>query len=982
VFVPNVVSSTVLCLVITSTVLRAQVPTGAIAGHVADTAGAPVAASLRVLQSPAHAAYADAKGNYTITNVPAGAYRVEVRFPGYLTDTFDVAVIAKQTTQHDVVMQPKEQQLAKTGFTTAGFAETDAGALETEKAADNIVSVISADDIGALPNYNAADAAARLPAVAAQRSEGEGSFLEIRGTPPDFQHVTIDGADVPGTLAFGARAVKLDDIPASLLGSVEVSKTLTADQDANAIGGSVNLLSKIPEGAPHGYVSGTFGYEQQESDKDGQGSFTYGGRVGAHQQLGFLLSGAYDRIDRTIQDVEPTFTAVAQTPLGGPNSFYAVPFSAYYAHYYPSEFSQREYELDRQRYGLSGDLDYRFSPTASVSLTGMWSAFFDQANRWETNLTGTGNANGGDTVLANGASVTNGTVSSNATSGGPVEHTWGLVAQAKNQLGPAHMTYTLDYAGSESTIHNQQQDDYSWNQPSFAYAYNQSPLTPTYTLPTGVAAAIANPGNYALSRIETTNEANAGQDVGGKIDASIPYSIGKLPATLSLGVKYRDEHKGYWNLQPEYNTVAAPGMSSFLSNYTVSGYYSQICQYCYTLAPFGSTPAAQQYFQAHPANFTGVPGQLLMDNLSDFAGTEQVAAAYAMHTMDIGPLHINAGLRVENTTIGYVAHAMTSPTDTTADDLRRAAHSYFDLFPSLLLRYAIEENTTVRASVTRGIARPDYDLLAPFVNAVGAERDLAQSPITEGNPYLKPEYAWNFDLMAQHFFPSAGVLSAGFFYKDLHDFIFPRLSPYTGTNPAFADSAGHQYYVSQYQNGPNAELWGVEVDGTEHFTFLPGIFSGLGVDLNWTHTESRARIPLDTLLYYVTPIGDTIRPYNQPYRHAALDRTIPTLLNLALLYDRSTISLRVAEQYSAAAISSYGLDGSSNPTSSDSYFYPHWQLDAQLTWRVFGRTALTVAAQNITNEYFGYFTGTLGNRSDSQRETYGSVWLVGIRQGF
>jgi TonB-dependent receptor len=979
--VPNVVSSTVLCLFVTSAVLRAQASTGGIAGHVADTAGAPLAASLRLLQSRAHAAYADAKGNYTMTNVPAGAYRIEVRFPGYLTDTFDVAVVAKQTTQHDVVMRAEEQRVTKSRFTATGFAETDAAALETEKSADNIVSVISGDDIGSLPNYNAADAAARLPAVSAERAEGEGRYVEIRGTAPGLQHVTIDGADIPGTLADGARAVALDNIPAALLGSIEVSKTLTADQDADAIGGSVNLVSRIPDGAPHGYVAGNFGFEQQESDKDGQGSFAYGGRVGTQQKLGFLLSGSYDRIDRTIQDVQPSFTAVAQTPLGGPNSFYAVPFSAYYAHYYPNEYSERETEMYRQRYGLSGDLDYRFSPTASISFTGLWGALFDQASRWETNLSGRGTSNGGDTLLALGSSVTNGTVNANASNGGPIEHTWGFVTQAKNQIGPARMTYTLDYAGSEATVHNQMQDDYTWNQPSFSYAYNDDPLTPTYDFTTNTRAAIASPSSYTLSRIQITNQGNSGQDLGGKIDASIPYAIGSLPATITLGAKYRDDHKGFYDNQPQYNTVAAPGMSQFLSGYTVPAYYSQICQYCYTLAPLTSVAAAEQYLQAHPSNFAKVPGQLLMDNLSDFAGTEQIAAAYAMQTLDIGRLHVNAGLRVEDTRSEYIAHAMSSPDDTSASTLERATHSYFDVFPSLQLRFGFDENTILRAAVTRGIARPDYDQLAPFVNAVGAERDLAQSPITEGNPDLNPEYAWNFDLMAQHFFPSASVLSAGFFYKDLHDFIFPRLAPYTGTDPAFADSAGHQYYVSQAQNGPNAELWGVEVDLTQHLTFLPGWLGGLGVDVNWTHTESRARIPMDTLLYYVTPIGDTIRPYNQAYRHAALAGTIPTLLNMALLYDRSTISLRVAGQYSAANLNAYGLDGSSNPMSSDTYFYPHWQLDAQLMWRVFGRTALTIGAQNITNEPFGSFTGTIGNRTNNGRETYGSVWLIGLRQG-
>ena len=78
--------------------------------------------------------------------------------------------------------------------------ETTAGALQEQKHADNILTVMSGDEIRALPNANAAEALARLPGVTAERDEGEGKYVEIRGTPPDFQHVTINGADVPGTL--------------------------------------------------------------------------------------------------------------------------------------------------------------------------------------------------------------------------------------------------------------------------------------------------------------------------------------------------------------------------------------------------------------------------------------------------------------------------------------------------------------------------------------------------------------------------------------------------------------------------------------------------------------------------------------------------------------------------------------------------------------------------------------------------------------
>jgi TonB-dependent receptor len=942
-----------LVIFLTATGLQAQTPTGRIAGHVADTTGAALAASLRVLGPGAHGAYAEASGEFLIPDVPAGAASVEVRFPGFKTDTFNVTVTAGQTVRHAVVLHPSSATLQEVRVTAAGVSESKAYALQEQKNAANVVSVISGDEIRALPLYNAAEAAERIPGVAAEEDEGEGKYVQIRGTPPDFQHVTIDGADVPGTLATDVRAVKLDDVPADLLGSIEVSKTLSADQDASAIGGSVNLVTKVPEGAPHGYVSATYGYEEQENNNNGQFSFTYGGRVGENRKLGFLLNGSYDRIDRTLDDVEPSFTAVD-------NNNQEVPFGSGYTHVFPSEWSQREYNYYRTRYGLGGDLDYRFSPTSSLSLKGLWSAFFDQANRWETNF------EGGDETITNGvASIDGGKIKNTVSNRGPVEHTWGFVADQKQQLGPVHLDISANYAGSEATTNDHLEDTYQFNEPKFNYGINGNNQNPAYVISSALRSEIANPANYSLNELDTDNEQNSGQSVGAKIDALIAYSIGNLPASFKFGVKYRNEHKGYLDFEPQFNVVSNAPMSQFLGAYTNPTFYQHLCAGCFTNAPYASIPAVQAYYHAHgqdQAFFQGISGQTEADNLNSFAGTEQVAAVYGMHDLDVGQLHINVGLRLEHTTVGYVGHITTSPDDTLGAATEHGSHSYLDFFPSIQLRYALDENTNVRLAFTRGIARPDYVQLAPSLNAVGAEVGIQSSAITLGNPELKPEHAWNYDVLAEHYFPSVGVLSGGFFYKDIDNFIYQQTVLYSGPLTQYAG-----FYASQPENGPRAELWGVEADYTQHFTFLPGALKGVGVDVNWTHVESRAVVP--DLSY-------------GGYRHQMLDRTIPNMFTTALLYDYSLISLRVAGKYTGATINSYGSDGSSNPESSDSWFYPHWQVDGQLVVRVLSSTALTLAGQNINNQYFGFFTGTPGNRTNNQRETYGSVWSVGVRQGF
>ena len=115
-------------------------------------------------------------------------------------------------------------------------------AIAAQEKADNIISVISSDDIGGLPDKNAAEALARLPGVSVQRDQGEGRYITVRGLGPDLNAVTINGALVPSPEA-GRRAVALDILPAGLIRTLEVSKTLLPEMDANSLGATVEVKS-------------------------------------------------------------------------------------------------------------------------------------------------------------------------------------------------------------------------------------------------------------------------------------------------------------------------------------------------------------------------------------------------------------------------------------------------------------------------------------------------------------------------------------------------------------------------------------------------------------------------------------------------------------------------------------------------------------------------------------------------------------------
>jgi len=115
-------------------------------------------------------------------------------------------------------------------------------AINREMNADNIVQVLPAEVITSLPNTNIADAVGRLPSVSLERDEGEGKYVQVRGTEPRLTNLTLDGVHVPSPES--VRQVKLDAIPADLVDSVDINKTLSPSQEGDPIGGSVNLVTK------------------------------------------------------------------------------------------------------------------------------------------------------------------------------------------------------------------------------------------------------------------------------------------------------------------------------------------------------------------------------------------------------------------------------------------------------------------------------------------------------------------------------------------------------------------------------------------------------------------------------------------------------------------------------------------------------------------------------------------------------------------
>src|SRR5260221_12639716 len=199
----------------------------------------------------------DTQGEFTITGMDAGTYTVLVSFVGL--DDYSGSIEVKADTVVRVDAELKVGGQSQEVIVTIERAHGEAESINRELNADNVLQVLPSEVIRSLPNANMADAIGRLPSVTLEGDEGEGKYWQIPGTKPRLTNVTLDGVNVASPES-GIRQIKLDTIPADLVESVEINKTLQANQDADGIGGSVNLFTKTASERPTVALSGMGGY--------------------------------------------------------------------------------------------------------------------------------------------------------------------------------------------------------------------------------------------------------------------------------------------------------------------------------------------------------------------------------------------------------------------------------------------------------------------------------------------------------------------------------------------------------------------------------------------------------------------------------------------------------------------------------------------------------------------------------------------------
>jgi len=944
---------------------------GVISGVVEDTAGAVIQGAKVTLQPQVRPITTDGQGEFTVTEVNPGTYAVTVSYVGFDTYSGSVTVVAGQTAHIDAVL--KIGKVSDQVIVTADRPFGEAEAINRTLAAENILQVLTSDVIVSLPNANIADALGRMASVTIERDEGEGKYVQIRGTEPRLSNTMIDGVTIPSPET-GVRQIKLDTIASDLVDSVEINKTLQANIDADGIGGSVNLVTKTATDTPSVTLYGVGGYTPiiggREVDQMGG---TVGKRFGADKKLGVLIGGTYDYNGRGINDIEPVPTASSLTP-----------------HYDSMDF--RDYQYDRSRWGGTGSADYKLAEGSDISLRGLYSNFRNWGHKFVYTMN--------DVGLYDPTNPTGNAPAYSQDWRRPNMAVGSLALQGKHLMNASTILWSLSVSRSRS-LSGSGGANYQWFGPNNdGINFNCANVPGVSVNRPGWSAGCSGPGNqnafdknnYGLIEFDPPT---FGQSVQLNLQASGDYArtyhMGTHYGTFELGAKIRNEHKFDDTYNEAYLTQDANGNAlppipvsqhpEWNESFTDPNYYD---------GTYGKYPAVTDWAKVKewvmsPASqglisLTGGPGV----NSNNYDLIERIPAGYVMNTLELASrVRMVLGLRFEAThvdTLSFDGGANPAPTTLTY----KAGGDYLDILPSGSLRFALDKDSDLRLVFGRGLSRPDPQ----DISAAVGQPTLNQTPVTIGlgNPALKAEHGNNYDVLYERNLNPLGLIQAGYFYKQLSDPIVTEQYHSTATFPHVPP--GTNVLVTQPINAGSAHVQGVEFSYQQRMSYLPGVLGGAGLSANYSYTSSQA--------HGVDPLR-TDSP--------ALLRQAPNSWNISPTFDTKHFSMRVGMTFDDKMIYqyqyrdlSYVTDANGNPVldsngnqettpspqvggtagpAGDNYLYAHFQFDTQASYNLPGGFQVYAYGLNLNNEVFGFYNGS--PQYVVQREYYHPTYAGGIR---
>jgi len=958
----NLVISSLILILFSQFILA-----GVVTGRVSDTGSGDFLPGANVfLEGTNYGASSDRAGNYSITGVPEGSYTLRVTYVGYSDYSNSVTVGSDPVNEN---VQLNVSYVAMDAVNVSGLAQGQAKALSLQRSAGNIKNIVSSEMIERFPDQNVADAIQRLPGVALETDHGEGRYVQIRGAEAQLNTTTLNGIRIPSP-EDTERIVSLDVIPSFLLGSIELSKAITPDMDGDAIGGSVNLITK------NGFdydgrtinlkVAG--GQRTMRGKNTGMAALNYADQL-MNNRLGLIISGSYENNDMHTDNIEmewdDKYEYVTDVVDSEEDETYVVEESDGII---LTDLQLRNYNLSRERMGITGNLDYKLNANSKLYVRTMWNRYTDFEERdrlrfrFDKSVDEEEPGSGYDP--ADGLAVSLARIERDLKSRTSISYINSYTFGGQHQFGKIGVDYSYTISHAEelrtpSTNITFEVKDVNWD---YEYSDEHYPTMSNFTDDDGGEFDPDDASNYELDEIELLGKyfPNA-KDPDGNLatdddqimtfNVSMDLSVGPLSGKVKAGVKLSSKEKvsdrtgnELWGWDGENDFF----MTDF--NKDIDGNDFMDGNYTHTLGI--DVDKIHNYMVANIDSFEILP--VYEDVFFEtWNAKEDLTAFYGMADMRMGNINIIAGARMENASTEYTSwngdiEEIEDAEGTYEESLalltavtKTADHSV--ALPMFHVKYGINDNMFARLAYTETMARPNYGSLVPYVLAEDEEAEA-------GNPELVPAHSKNIDFMFEYYVGPLGIVSFGYFTKDIADYF------YVGVFENLEVQGKVYEEVKMPTNGEGATLSGWEINVQQQLSFLPGPLSGLGVYANYTSTTSEA-------------------DYGTDREKTTLPGQAGNTGNFSLSYETKKLSARLSYALSDKYIVEVGGDADE-----DVYYEPANRIDISLSYDPMANLTILADLMNVNNAPLGYFQGS--ESTPIQRELYGPSFRMGLQYDF
>lgn len=932
-----------LCVVIAAPASAQQDRTGTVTGVVTDSArGTPLPGSNVQLSEVGRGTSTDRNGRFRIEGIPAGEHTLRVTYIGRKQERRTVSVKPNEITQADVVLTRKATEMGGVSVSASPIVGSQEAALSRQKAAPVVKNIIASDQVGKFPDQNAAAALSRVPGVAIQRDQGQARYVNLRGTPQRWTRLAINGLNVIGS---EGRVVRFDEIPAPIIHSTEVTKAIAPNKPASAIAGQINVETASAFDNPGLHVNGEVspGYmgmsQDLQYDASAQISNTW------NETLGIVLTASRYKRNQVTNNIESGYEI-------GPDG-----------RLWPSEADYRVYYLDRTNNAFSGRFDLRPSETQEFFVSSTYVEFNDdeQRNQYVFDL-------GGASGFQEGSNTpTQGTLQDVSRNGllGPGRYrnsTWTNMVGGESQFGAWDLSYRGSYTRTSSSA----------ELPLMRPGQSSPSLTAEYDFsdPNFPSLDLSSPTSSSVDDLSQTDyETDLGLDINSqsdtdayaaKIDLQRNWSLFGTSSDIQFGAKFDTREKSGYDFAvstiPFYllQKAGAPAID-FEGQLMDEGLRSDF--------PFPNRYDLERFDVSGLENeFDRAVRQLEEAGLYDrseavpdenrYTVQEDIYSGYVMNTWSPSWGSVLGGVRVEQA--GYESDGFRVVDD--GSESVSTSTSETEFFPSLHVNVDVTDDIRIRAAGTRTIGRAGFAERRPSVNI-----DDANQTINGGNPSVKAEKAWGADLSFEYYLSGAGIASVSGFGKWIRN---PQFASATIVDGDRFDADGRDrsgYIYETTLNGQDGRIYGVELEYSQQWIFLPGALGGLGVQTNATFLDSK----------FTTPDAPNTEP-----REARFPGTSDAIFNGSVFYERYGLSARLSYQWRDDWVDS--LD----PTDErlDTYWDDESRLSVSARYSFSDRYTVFADANNLTDELGRRYKGSEGNPLEV--EGFGRRYQIGVRVSY